>query len=542
MNKALPPGNSDPNQQNQTGYDNTGQQLQNEQQVSWAYWISWIHRQHIDLFNWLLDLFGIGRFVYNQEKNLENAMLDPQKLFNVFSKIQQDKKAIDLEKGKLKSEIERANHLRQFLVNLFEIKSWHFWEQTSELEKALSNPQTLFEVFSKLQQYTSSIEQSKQNTSNLNYKLNQQFQQIQTLQQEIESLRRENRSTTQLQSRIDDLERENQELHARVSSLMGKLSDDRRDKTGTITSNDSRRQRDVLTQDFTHLNTQDFNAASSQIFNHRCEAKPDLKANRKLEIASIKSIFSKLILKGGNDFFVSNKLIQPEDFPKTTEWFTDLLLKDLEMPKRANCPKAILKSLENLVEKGLRLVKDIVNDDPPGELLIDDEGSVFNPERHQPVPGCEPSGRILYTTYPGYCINNRILVEALKAFVFTVPEAEFNPVTASSIAASKDVGSKNDSTNISGEIENKPLVENNCSADDTVSGSQQQETENSISVIQKLEALKKAGWCDVDIAGRLQTNSQTVYHWIIGKHHPQKENLEKIDKLYKEVCESNCPQ
>ncbi|TAF02049.1 MAG: hypothetical protein EAZ78_16000 [Oscillatoriales cyanobacterium] len=540
--KALPPGNSDPNQQNQTGYDHTEKQVQNEQQVSWADWINNIHRKYPDLFQWLLDLFGINHWLsYNPNKEIENAITNPQTLFDGFYKIQQEKKAIDLDKGKLKSEIERANHLRQFLVNLFEIKSWQFWEQTSELEKALSNPQTLFEAFSKLQQYTSSIEQSKQNTSNLNYQLHQKNHQIHTLQQEIESLRRENRSTNQLQSRIDDLERENQELYARVSSLMSKLSARDRDKTITITSNDSIPQRDALTQKFIQINNQFFNAASNDVFNHLLASQPNLKAYRKRETARIKFTLAKMVFIEARELFTrSNSLLQ-QDFPQTVQMFTDKLLQNLGMPERVNCPPSIIKSLENLIEEVLKLVKDIVNDEPPGELFIENEGTVFNPERHQPVPGCEPSGRILYTTYPGYCINNRILGDAFKAFVFTVPEAEFNSRTASDIA-SKDVARKNDSANISDEIENKQVVHSNSSADDTVSGSQQQETENSSSVIQKLEALKKAGLSDVDIAGRLQTNSQTVYHWIIGKHHPQKENLEKIDKLYKEVCENNCTQ
>ncbi|MCC3568577.1 MAG: hypothetical protein EAZ09_20160 [Oscillatoriales cyanobacterium] len=481
----LPPGNSNPNQPDQTGYDSLTEKMQlNDQVRSWKTWIDGFKNEHRTCFEWLLKIFYVSNHAAQQQQvnSLINAIENPETFLQTFREI--------------------------------------------------------YENFLQLQNENRSLKKNNYSFSGNNHYLSQENKR---LNDEVYRLQQENRRTAQLQAKIEELERENQELHGRVSSLMGKLSDRDRDKASTLTSDESRRQRDVLTQDFTHLNTQDFNAASSQIFNHRCEAKPDLKANRKLEIASIKSIFSKRILKGGNEFFVSNKLIQPEDFPKTTEWFTDLLLKDLEMPMRANCPEAILKSLENLVEKGLRLVKDIVNDEPPGELLIDDEGSVFNPERHQPVPGCEPSGMILYTTYPGYCINNRILVEALKAFVFTVPEAEFNPVTTSNIA-SKDVASKNDSANISGDIESKQLVESNCSVDETVSGSQKQETENLSSVIQKLEALEKEKFSDLDIAKRLEVSAQTVYNWKTGKQNPLKENVEKIDRLYKEVCESNRPQ
>lgn len=462
----LPPGNSNPNQPNQTGYENRGEQETNEQQVSWANGISDIYHKHIDLFQWLLELFSVNNWSISKEKDLESAITNPQTVLKVFDQLLEAKKAIELDKQKLKLEIERANHLRKFLVSLFEIKSWQSWDQNKELEKALSDPQKLFEAFSKLQQYTSSIEQSKQNTLNLNYTLNQQSQQIKNLQQEIESLRRGNRSTTQFQARIDYLERENQELHARVSSLIGKLSDRDRDKTSTITSNDSRPQRDVLTQKFIQLNNQDFTAASIEIFNHRCSVNPALKDDRKREIAFVKSILSKHILKNGSDLFISNKLIQPEDFPKTAESFTDLLLKDLEMPTRANCPKAILNTLVNLVEKGLKLVKDIVNDEPPGELLIENGGTIFNAKTHQPVQGCEATGRILYTTYPGYCVNNRIIGEALKAFVFTVPEEKFDDGKTTTNIERNKVARENDSANLKIETQNNQFVESNSVPDE----------------------------------------------------------------------------
>lgn len=77
-----------------------------------------------------------------------------------------------------------------------------------------------------------------------------------------------------------------------------------------------------------------------------------------------------------------------------------------------------------MVKKGLKLVKEIVNDDPPGHFLIASQGETFNPENHEPVPGCEPSGQIVYTTYPGYCVNNRIIGESLKASVFTEPDKQ----------------------------------------------------------------------------------------------------------------------
>ncbi len=54
--------------------------------------------------------------------------------------------------------------------------------------------------------------------------------------------------------------------------------------------------------------------------------------------------------------------------------------------------------------------------------MIPNQGDNFNPEKHQPVASCEPSCKIVYTTYPGYCVDNRIIDEALRAFVFTEPD------------------------------------------------------------------------------------------------------------------------
>ena len=87
------------------------------------------------------------------------------------------------------------------------------------------------------------------------------------------------------------------------------------------------------------------------------------------------------------------------------------------------------KEVRYIDEKGVKKIGEmkvempsIVNDDPPGHFLIANQGDAFNPEKHQPVAGCEPSGKIVYTTYPRYCVNDRIIGEALKAFVFTEPE------------------------------------------------------------------------------------------------------------------------
>lgn len=52
----------------------------------------------------------------------------------------------------------------------------------------------------------------------------------------------------------------------------------------------------------------------------------------------------------------------------------------------------IFINLKNLVEKGLKLVKEIVNDDFFGYFLIVNLGEIFNFENYEFVFSCEFSG------------------------------------------------------------------------------------------------------------------------------------------------------
>ncbi|NEP81483.1 MAG: hypothetical protein F6K39_26955 [Okeania sp. SIO3B3] len=319
-------------------------------------------------------------------------------------------------------------------------------EQINALQNAIKNPKIFLETFLKIYRETLKLQENYQrlekknrvleetNLSLNNYDthqdqknniINKENQQLKNL---VNNLKQENKSKAiQFQTRIDKLESENQELRQRVSFLLSKLNARDRDKSSTITSNDSRRQRDVLTQEFIQINTQEITGIGNEIFNHLSQINSNLKAKRKREIAKIKSVFSKYIFDKGSQCFTADNSIEEDKFPQVVEYFTNSILTDLQIPETAKIPEPIHTNLKNLVEKGLNLVKEIVNDDPPGHFLITNQGEAFDPEKHQPVAGCEPSGKIVYTTYPGYCVNDRIIGESLKAFVFTEPEEEASP-------------------------------------------------------------------------------------------------------------------
>ena len=266
-------------------------------------------------------------------------------------------------------------------------------QQINAIKKELKNPKKLLETFYKV------------------YKIHVEWQKI-------------NQENQKKQRRIDELERENQELRESKSSLLSKLSDRDRDTSNTITSDESRPQRDVLTENFIQLKTQEITSFGHEIFNHLSQINSDLKAHRKREISKIKHVFSKHIFDKGSQYFTDNNSIGEDKFPQVVEDFTTSILTDLQITEAAKFPEPIPTNLKNLVKKGLKLVKEIVNDDPPGHFLIASQGETFNPENHEPVPGCEPSGQIVYTTYPGYCVNNRIIGESLKASVFTEPDKQ----------------------------------------------------------------------------------------------------------------------
>ena len=90
------------------------------------------------------------------------------------------------------------------------------------------------------------------------------------------------------------------------SSLLSKLSDRDRDTSNTITSDESRPQRDVLTENFIQLKTQEITSVGHEIFNHLSQINSDLKVNRKREIAKIKYVFSQQIFDKGSQCFTGD--------------------------------------------------------------------------------------------------------------------------------------------------------------------------------------------------------------------------------------------
>ncbi|MDJ0515004.1 MAG: hypothetical protein QNJ74_01685 [Trichodesmium sp. MO_231.B1] len=383
---SLPPEIQNQNQLSSSYRDSvTGQDEQNDNYEKWQISLKAFQTEYRnDCFSWLLKIFGIPEKKDQEEEQineLQNAIKNPKNFLETFLKIYKE----NLNLGENYQKLEKHSRLLE--------------EKNRSLN---NNPRN---------QKNSILSKEKQELKNL-----------------VNYLKQENKSQAiQFQTRIDELEKENQELRQSKSSLLSRLNARDRDKSSTITSNDSHRQRDILAQEFIQLNTQEITGLGNEIFNHLSHINSDLKANRKREVARIKSVFSQHIFGEGSKYFTADNSIEEDKFPNAVEDLTNSILTDLQIPETAKIPEPIRTNLKNLVEKGLKLVKEIVNDDPPGHFLIAQQGEAFNPEQHEPVPGCKSSGKIVYTTYPGYCVNNRIIGEALKVFVFTEPKEEASP-------------------------------------------------------------------------------------------------------------------
>lgn len=289
------------------------------------------------------------------------------------------------------------------------------------------------------------------------------------------------REIKQLKQERDAFKKERDQLASDRGGILSELAEKNRDKTTTYIGSDLRPQHYLLFQEFKQLKEQDFHAVSSNLFRYRCENELSLKANRKQEIAKIKSILSKEILIEGLHLFtgdsefpadtvanavkvvshsvrralgipeeseipeaVSNDLESllkkgmklsngktstdtcegswtEEDFTKAIKDINNSIYSALGMPEEDRIPEALRNDLENLVRKGLELVKKIASADPPGVLWTEKKGIPFKSDRHEAMLGCEEGGKILLTIYPGYLVSDRVFE---KALVFTVPEEE----------------------------------------------------------------------------------------------------------------------
>lgn len=216
----------------------------------------------------------------------------------------------------------------------------------------------------------------------------------------------------ELTKRLEFLEGELKEGELRVNGLLAELARYRTDKSSTYQS-DSQHKNHLLVEEFKYLGDQDFHSVSINLLNSTRDINLTQPERKKL-IANIKSILSTEIFVNSAEHFSKGKKREPEDD------LTPSILSAIYIRLRAVAPhlrpEIVEDDLQALVARGLDLRQRISSADPPGTLWLAREGEPFEPTAHRIALGCEDSGNVLFTVYPGYEVDNRLLE---KAVVFT---------------------------------------------------------------------------------------------------------------------------
>ena len=300
-------------------------QLQHDETALKKY-LERIENENRSLFNWLLRCFGIDDWAHNKSEKLSGKMKDAKILCEVFAQLQQDLSFCEKQKRDCKTEIdylERQNKvLFTNLLQLFEISNnIQPSRQKEQLEIKFIDPNSSAKAFSTFyESYT-----------NIYLKLQQSQAREKDISQELDGLQRNQRNFSYYEEKIKELEQQNQSLRKRSDEMFSTLSKQNRNEVTTITSNDSRRQRDILSADFKNLANQDFKRVTIQILNLLISNNPDLRNSRLQEEAKIRSILSQRILIDGISWVnEDNNASSNNDFLKLkAQGTTQIIIQDI---------------------------------------------------------------------------------------------------------------------------------------------------------------------------------------------------------------------
>ena len=543
----------------------------NQNQHTWSQWIDTIEREFKDVFHWLVDKFSIKKWdvdIRGKKEELEVAITDPKTLLNMLNQLQHDEAA--LKKYLERIEIENPP-LFNWLLRRFCIDDWH--NKAENLSRKIKDAQTLCKVFAELQQslsfynkqrqdckieidylerqnkdlfttllklfeISSNIQPSRQreeletkfidtkssvkafsvfyeNYTNIYFQLKQSKDKENQIRQELDGLQQNQRNFSYYEEKIKELEQQNQSLRKRSDEMFSTLSKQNRNEVTTITSNDSRRQRDILSADFKNLANQDFKRVTIQILNLLISNNPDLRNSRLQEEAKIRSILSQRILIDGISWVnEDNNASSNNDFLKLkAQGTTQIIIQDIKthytLSQFINNDDITL-ALDSLTQKGIELVRDITNDQPPGQLWIENAGTIFNRDEHEEAKGCDSGGIVLYTTYPGYRIEDRILE---KVIVFTTPVGNTEETIPVVVPHEDGISSETNEINVDPNSSSLPTELNSA---------------------EKVKALIGSGLSDYNIAYRIGVSVATIHNWRKETNNPSSSNAESLDKLYKE--------
>ena len=264
---------------------------------------------------------------------------------------------------------------------------------------------------------------------------------IQQYQQLIKSLNETN----------ENLKVEINKTETRKHELLRKLHESGRDPIGTSRADDGDLQPDIVHKDLGHFRDQELNAASDNIFQLQIRVNPSLRDERKHQIAIIKSILSQRLLveKLDNDYAsdlwnsIQALFDSTDELPVAAERKMIIKLGVMtvfEADHNVAAPAPDFDSVVKAIQHDL-LIRDIQLDElnahirrpfdyasslvarihsmqPSGCLWLAKQGAQFDPSLHEAQVGCDPSGIVQATVFPGFSIGKHQLAPAR---VYTTP-------------------------------------------------------------------------------------------------------------------------
>jgi myosin heavy subunit len=267
-----------------------------------------------------------------------------------------------------------------------------------------------------------------------------------TIEQENEKLKK---SRQTLENRVQEIKQELQETQQKLSLATMRL---RGVNTHSELGGGGSRS-DQLKNEFSQIKMGLFHDASSKVLNGWRDQGSNL-TFRSEEFSQIKSILSQRVFGDGMAYFAQDKtevntelhlvmdaLSDIKDFSPTPAIFQEIQEKvqvgllrakgvdhsdeaiekyieeitqriDQDLKSIANLATAdeALYEIKEFVEKGLKIVRDTVNDTNSGELFIPENGTTFDDNAHEPKD--DHQGLIKMTICAGYRIKSTILVKA----------------------------------------------------------------------------------------------------------------------------------
>ena len=291
---------------------------------------------------------------------------------------------------------------------------------------------------------------------NLRTRWGQLFRQFRTLEELSDHINALKVDIDKLQKLKQNSDRRVQEMEKELQETQGKLYVAIERLRGVNTHSElggGESRSDQLKNEFSHLKMGLFNDVSTEILNNWRDQDSTL-TFRSEEFSRIKSILSQRVFGDGMAYFAKDKtevdtelhlvmdtLESIKDFSPTAAVFREIQEKiqvgllrskgvdhsgealvqyieetthginqDLQKIADLKITDETLSEIRNFVERGLKLVRDIVNDSNSGELFIPENRTIFDDNAHETRD--DHKGQIKMTLYAGYRIKGTVLVKA----------------------------------------------------------------------------------------------------------------------------------